>query len=215
MDQLLWLPHLARVSAARGDTDTLQVILTLAGEHAGSSNTEVAAAPVIAQAIALRALGHDTDALGAALPVATGPPAIPNELRREAYVEAGLAALALGDETAVTQLIQFVADMPPARRSPLLRAGAARFTGLLAAQHGDTNIADEQLTEATRELRVIGAPFILAQVLLEHAELHHADGRDDAAAPLLAEATEIFTRLHATPYLDRAETLHRQASPTP
>ena len=126
----------------------------------------------------MRALGRDTDALGAALPVATGPPEITNETRREAYVEAGLAALALGDETAVTQLIQFVADMPPAARSPLLRAGAARFTGLLAARRGDTNTADEQLTEATSELREIDAPFVLAQVLLEHAELHHADGRD-------------------------------------
>ena len=148
LQQLAWLPHLARVSAARGDTDTLQRILTLAGEHAGSSNIEYAAGPVVAQAIALRALGRDTDALAAALPIATGPPEIANELRREAYVEAGLAALAVGDETAVAQLIQFVADMPPATRSPLLRAGAARFTGLLAARRGDTNTADEQLTEA-------------------------------------------------------------------
>ena len=44
---------------------------------------------------------------------------------------------------------------------------------------------------------------MLAQVLLEHAQ----QLRDEDAAPLLAEATEIFTRLRATPYLERAQTL--------
>ena len=213
--QLTYLTALARVHAARGDTGVLQQLLRLSIAHAGSSNVEYAASPIIAQAIALRALGRDTEALEAALPIATGPPRILNEDRREAYVEAGLAALALGDEATLQQLIEFVANLPPAKRSPLLRAGAARFAGLLAAEHGHTKTADEHLNAATRELRAIDAPFVLAQVLLEHAEMLHADGRDDEAAPLLTEAAETFTRLQATPYLERAQKLHRQASPTP
>jgi tetratricopeptide (TPR) repeat protein len=212
---LSYLPVLARVQAARGDTEGLQRILTLAGELEGSSNVEYAAGPTVAEAIALRALGRDSEALLAALPIATGPPEIVNELRREAFVEAGLAALALGDEPAVRRLIEFVAELSPVLRSPLLRAGAARFAGLLAGRRGDTTAADEHLDAATRELREIDTPFVLAQVVLEHAELLHADGRDDEAAPLLAEATEIFTRLRATPYLERAQTLQRQASPMP
>ncbi len=48
---------------------------------------------------------------------------------------------------------------------------------------------------------------MLAQVLLEHAELLHAEGDGEAAAPLLGEATEIFTRLRATPYLQRAQAI--------
>jgi hypothetical protein len=163
--------------------------------------------PAVAEAIALRALGRGTEALEAALPIAVGPPSIVNELRREAYVEAGLAALALGDDPVVRRLIEFVADLPPAMRSPLLQAGAARFTGLLAARQGDTRTTDECLGAAIRELREIDAPFVLAQVLLEHAEQLHADGSDEDAAPLLAEAIEIFTRLRATPYLQRARAI--------
>lgn len=204
---LAYLPVLARVQAARGDIDGLQRILTLASELGGSSNIEYAAGPTVARAIALRALGRDTEALQAALPIAVGPPEVINEHRREAFVEAGLAALALGDEPAVRRLIEFVADLPPGLRSPLLRAGAARFAGLLAAGQGDTTTTDERLDAAIRELREIDAPFVLAQVLLEHAEQLHADGRDEYAEPLLAEATEIFTRLQATPYLQRAQTL--------
>jgi tetratricopeptide (TPR) repeat protein len=204
---LVYLPLLARVRAARGDTDGLQRILTLSSELEGSSNIEFAAGPTVARAIALRALGRDSEALQAALPIATGPPEIPNELRREAFIEGGLAALALGDEATVTRLIEFVADLPPGTRSPLLRAGAARFAGLLAAKHADTTTADEHFDKATRELREIDAPFVLAQVLLEQAQHLHADGRNEHAAPLLAEATEILTRLRATPYLQRAQPL--------
>ena len=204
---LAFLPVLARVQAARGDADGLQRLLTLAGEHAGSSNVEYAASPILASAIALRALGRDAEALTAALPIAIGPPEIPNEDRREAYVEAGLAALKLGDDDAVTQLIEFVAELPPVKRTPLLRAGAARFAGLLAARHGDIKAAGERLEQATGELREIEAPFVLAQVLLERAELLHAEARDVEATPLLAEATEIFSRLRATPYLERARSL--------
>jgi class 3 adenylate cyclase/predicted ATPase len=210
-----YLSVLARVTAARGDTDTLARLLTLADEHADSSNIEFASDPAVARAIARRALGDDAAALRAALPIATGPPEIPNELRREALIEAGLAALNLGDDHAVEQLIELVAGMPPATRSLLLRAGAARLAALRAARRGDTETADEQLADATRELRAIDAPFMLAQVLLDHAELMHAAERDADLAPLVDEATEIFTRLKATPYLERAQQLHRQASPTP
>ncbi len=205
--QLVYLPILARVQAARGETGGLQRILTMSSKLGGSSNVEYAAGPTVAQAIALRALGRGAEALQAALPIATGPPQIVNELRREAFVEAGLAALALGDEDTVKRLIEFVTVMPPVKRSPLLRAGAARFAGLLAARQGETTTADEHLDAATRELREIDAPFVLAQVLLEHAEQLHAEKRDEEAAPLLAEATEIFTRLRATPYLQRAQAI--------
>ncbi len=207
LTRLAYLPALARVHAARGDTDELEQLLTLAGQHAGSSNLEYAASPTVASAIALRALGRDADALQAALPIATGPAEIVNEDRREAYVEAGLAAVALGDEATVERLIEFVSEMPPVMRTPLLRAGAARFAGLLAERQKDAKTADEQLEAATRELRGIDAPFVLAQVLLEHAELLHSEGRDDDAAPPLSEAFEIFTRLRATPYLQRAQAI--------
>jgi hypothetical protein len=41
-------------------------------------------------------------------------------------------------------------------------------------------------------------------VLVEHGEWLAGRGRDDDAEPLLAEAREIFERLRATPWLERA-----------
>ena len=95
-------------------------------------------------------------------------------------------------------------ELPPSMRSPLLRASAARFSGLLAQRRGDPRAAEERLVTAERELREIGAAFFLAQVLVEQAELLRCADRDDDAAPLLAEATATFERLGAAPWLQRA-----------
>jgi hypothetical protein len=92
-------------------------------------------------------------------------------------------------------------------RSPLLRAGAARLAGLLAGRRGDAQAADERLAAATRELRGIEAPFLLGQVLVEHAELMRVWGREDEAARMLAEARALFAGLRATPWIERADSL--------
>jgi class 3 adenylate cyclase/predicted ATPase len=202
-----FLVLLARVQAGRGELESLRRTLALAAESGTSTNVEYAAITAVARAIALRALGEPAEALDVALPIATSGPEVANEDRREAYLEAGLAALALGDEQTVQRLIDFVAELPPALRSPLLRASAARFAGLLAARRGDPRTADGRMAAATRELREIEAPFVLAQVLLDHAEMLWSAGREDEAAPLLREARTIFERLDARPWLERADEL--------
>ena len=150
--------------------------------------------------------GRHAEALNSAMPLATGnPEQIVNEDRREAYLEAGLAALALDDQGALETLITFVTDLSPVWRSPLLRAGMARFDGLLAARRGDTRRAEGQLSAAIRELRGIETPFVLAQVLLEHAELVGDAGESE-------EARRIFERLRATPWLERCSRFAARAA---
>jgi tetratricopeptide (TPR) repeat protein len=205
--RLAYYPHIARIHAARGDQTELDEVLELGTRAGGSTNAEFAWGATLARVIALGAMGRHREVLDAALPIATAGTEVANEDRREAYMEAGTAALALDDQAAAERLVEFVANIPPAMRSPLLRAGAARFAGLLAQRRGEVRTADERLAAAVRELRQIEAPFVLGQVVLEHAELLGASGRDDEAAPLLTEATEIFERLRATPWLERAQAL--------
>jgi tetratricopeptide (TPR) repeat protein len=207
LNLLGFLPPLARVQAGRGDTEALRRTMLLAAEREGSSNVEFAPTTAVARAIGLNGLDRPDEALEVAFPIATGGPEIANEDRREAYVEAGLAAVELGDEETADRLIEFVAELPPAMRSPLLRAGAARFAGLVAARRGDMRTAEERLEAATRELREVESPFSLAQVLLEHADLLSSAGRMDEAAPLLAEARAIFERLGAAPWIQRLESV--------
>ena len=126
---------------------------------------------------------------------------------REAYFEASAAALALEDESTIELLIDFVAGLPPAARSPLLRAGAGRLDGLLALRRGDAERADELLALAARELSSVGARFFLAQILLERATTVLAADRPSDAETLLSEARSVFERLRATPWLDRLEAI--------
>jgi tetratricopeptide (TPR) repeat protein len=205
--QLAYLPQLARIHAARGNQQGLRDVHELANQNVDSTNVEYASGPTVAQAIALNVEGRHREALEAALPIALSGPEVANEDRREAYVEAGLAAVALDDTATIERLIARVAELPPAMRSPLLRAGAARLGGLLAQKQGDLKLADERLAAATRELREIEAPFVLGQVLLEQAELLSAAGREEEATARLAEATSIFQRLRAEPWLARARAL--------
>jgi len=73
-------------------------------------------------------------------------------------------------------------------------------------------------TAAASQLRALELPFHLAVVLLEHGEWLAARGRPDDAAPLLAEAREIFDRLEAAPWLARVDGLlpaGREPEPVP
>jgi predicted ATPase len=207
-----YLPQLARVHAARGELELLRQTLEVAEGAGPSANVEYAQGPEVARAIALNALDRHSEALAAALPIALSGPEIANEDRREAFQEAGRAALALDDEDTVRRLIGFVDALPPALRSPLLAASAARFAGALARRHGDERAAGDHLVAAEQPLREIESPFVLGQVLLEHAELLLSLDREDEAAPLLTEASEIFERLGAQPWRERASELRTRVA---
>jgi hypothetical protein len=61
--------------------------------------------------------------------------------------------------------------------------------------------------------REYGFPFWLAVTELEHGEWLTANGRSDEAAPLLAEAREIFERLGAAPWIERTSAAEQEKIP--
>jgi predicted ATPase/class 3 adenylate cyclase len=61
--------------------------------------------------------------------------------------------------------------------------------------------------EVVERFRALGYPFWTAIAQLDQAEWLVDHGRADEAAPLLAEARELFERLRATPSLERIEQL--------
>jgi class 3 adenylate cyclase/tetratricopeptide (TPR) repeat protein len=125
------------------------------------------------------------------------------------------AAVGLGETAKAEELISRVESEPSGLRPPLLDAAAHRARARLA---GDDPGADRRFSEAASVLRDLELPFHLAVVLLEHGEWLHARGRPDDAAPLLAEARDIFERLEATPWLQRVDGLlpaGREPEPVP
>jgi tetratricopeptide (TPR) repeat protein len=123
------------------------------------------------------------------------------------YVTALEAAFVLEDEGRVDELLAIVEALSPGELTPFLRAIGARFSAQRAARRGDGDTAATGFSAAAQILYEIEYPFDRAVVLLEHAEWLAGEGRIDEAAPLAAEAREIFERLRATPYIERLDRL--------
>jgi len=79
-----------------------------------------------------------------------------------------------------------------------------RFRAGLAERRGDLSAGEEGLKEAAGLFRELAVPFWTAVSELELAESLAEWGRGEEAGPLLDEAREIFGRLKATPWGERA-----------
>jgi predicted ATPase len=126
------------------------------------------------------------------------------EYSKELEVTAAEAALALGDMEKLAELVASVDALPPGDGSHFLRAHSARCRAHLADRAGDAERAHRLFKGAAGLYREIGTPLFLGIVLLEHSEWLAREGRGGEAESLLSEAREIFDRLEARPWLERA-----------
>ncbi len=188
---------LAQMAAARGDEEMLARSCSVARAHLESTHSDIAGSAAAALARAALERGAADEALGLAGPVRHRP-GTAWETVEEAYALCVEAARMLDDEAAMTELAEHVTGLPPARATPLLRAGRARICAELSHRHGDIESSQRHEDEAIGLLRATGARPLLAHALLDRAR-RRSD--DDA----LAEARGIFAELGATAWLERTE----------
>jgi class 3 adenylate cyclase/tetratricopeptide (TPR) repeat protein len=194
---------LVHIAAARGDEEVLRRCVWVAEQVRGSTYVDlrVGSAVVLARDALERrapedALAHARDVL---LGEAFGAEEIESvswEAVETIFALGVQAALAVGEERAIAELEGLVARMPPARATPLVRAGRARLQAELAHHAGDEEAAGRFEHEAIELLRFVGAAPLLAQALLERARRH---GDSEA----LAEARAIYEQLGAVRWLER------------
>jgi ATP/maltotriose-dependent transcriptional regulator MalT len=134
-------------------------------------------------------------------------------LAKQLWIEAIEAAYDAGELDAFEELLQRPEELRPVDRTPLVEASHARYTALLATLRGDTEGADRATSRAIAGFRDLGTPFFLAVTLLEHAERLVEQGRAPEAEPVLSEAAEIFARLGAAPWLERARRVGSERQP--
>jgi len=133
------------------------------------------------------------------------------EMTIEGFVVAIEGALELGVTDGVARWLSRIDSGSPAEITPYLRAQRARFAGVLAARNGDGSAAERSLKRAAGAFRELGNPFPLGQALLVHAEILHDVGDPTRARPLLEEAQDIFSRLKATPWIERTQSALERA----
>jgi predicted ATPase/class 3 adenylate cyclase len=158
------------------------------------------------EAYLLRSEGRPREALEAAERAREAGAALgPGDWRvARAEVEAVEAALAAGDEQLARELLARSQQRAPGELTPFLRAEHARLRARLepARAHAELDAAEDLY-------RQLHAPFQLALTLASKAERLAAE----EAAPLLAEAREIFERLGARPRLEHVAALEARAQP--
>ena len=158
----------------------------------------------IAEAVVLRAEQRPDEALEAAESALTAFLAPRYDAWKMAWVEAIEAAFALDDVDRVREFVDAWSRLSASNRTPFGKAQHARFAARLSIRLGETAGVESALGEATATFRGLSMPFYVAVGLLEHAEWLTERGYGDEATPLLAEAREIFKRLKAIPWLERA-----------
>jgi hypothetical protein len=121
-----------------------------------------------------------------------------------AVVEAIDSAFELGDLAKVREFLGIIETLRPGELPPFLNAQGERFRASLAAAEGEAGAAEGGFSRAAAAFRALEMPFWLAVTVLEHGEWLIVQGRAEEAEPLLADAHEIFERLEATPWLERA-----------
>ncbi len=186
---------LAQVAAARGDDQTLERCHAIAAEMKDSSHSDQRATAQIVLALDALDRGAAEEAMSQ-IRDWFGERGLSSETIEGGYSLCVQAAILLKDEEAMAQLEAFVAELPPARATPVLRAGRARLIAERAHAVGDAAATRAAEEEAISLLRSIGARPLLAEVLLER----HRRAADSAA---LAEARAIYTELGATRWLAR------------
>jgi tetratricopeptide (TPR) repeat protein len=189
---------MAMVASARGDDARIRRLVGMAPEGDGSLGAEYDEHVTALHACGLRHDGRLEEALALVESVVAPWEGIVGDSRMWAVVELIESGLELGRREVLAELAERLESLPPGRRSSWFVAHGLRVRG-----HLDDGGGDREFESAAALLREAQVPFFLGQVLVEHAEARAAAGRAEQAAPLLAEAREIFTGLGATPWLDR------------
>ncbi|MGH7666163.1 MAG: hypothetical protein ACREN1_02460, partial [Candidatus Dormibacteria bacterium] len=113
------------------------------------------------------------------------------------------AALEGGEPGKAESLLGMVRAAQPGQVTPWLRAQAARLSARVSAAAAKHEAVEPGFEAAEAGFRDLGTPFDLAVTLTEHSEWLIERGRHDKAAPLRAEARDVFERLQARPWLER------------
>ena len=189
----------------RGRLEDADELMTMLAELGGSADVQERIQYWSGNARLELAHGRQAEALAAtdATIAESATLGISSEAVKEAFVVGLEACLELGDLVKARDLLAVVDGLPPGRSPQSLQAQSARFRAQLAIRDGDEPEAERLFKQAAQRLRELSFPFYLAVTQLEHGEWLVRNGRGVDAGPLLTEASEIFTRLRATPWLDR------------
>ena len=198
----------------RGRLDEARALLEVYAAFESAADIQDRSIYLTAKAASARAEGRlaEAAALGReGAELARGAFGAGSQAVKQGLVEAAEAELALGELSAVEEVVAMIEEIPSGRRPPYLDAQARRFRARLA---GEDPAAESAYADAAGRFRDFGIVFWAAVTDLERAEWLVERGRSSEADALLDAAGEAFERLEATPWLDRVAELRQTVGAT-
>ena len=198
----------AEIATERGELAEARRLLGLLSELEGSSDLQDRVGYLAWNGRVLRFEGRYDEALEASTEALAEIELYGSGISADAKIaiaEGLESALALDRFDVVEALLARIDDMPSGRRPPSLVAQGARYRARLAAARNEHDGVEQGFKTAEAVFREHGLVVLLAATELEHGEWLVDQGRPQEAAPLLAEARDVFERLEATPWLERAD----------
>jgi class 3 adenylate cyclase/tetratricopeptide (TPR) repeat protein len=198
------LTHLVGIDCARGQVTEARARLSGHALSLAEEDIQNRSMYAVHEAMVLRAEGKPRAALAT---VEQGLAQSLEELgvrfltAKLMLVEALESAFELGDTTKVEELLEIVDRLRPGDRPPLLAAHAARFRARLAETPVE---AEREFGRAAEVFDEVSVVFWRAVAQLEYAEWLVGQDRAAEARRLLDEASEVFVRLEAAPWTERA-----------
>jgi tetratricopeptide (TPR) repeat protein len=181
----------------QGKFDLARELLETCSADRDSEELQFRTAYAWAEAVLLRGEGDPEAALAAASRSVQSRHALGVGSVKNGLVEE-LEAAMLVDTAKAEKLLSNLEQLRPGETTPFLVAQAARFRARLSSTGDDRGFA-----VGVAAFRELSMPFWLAVTLVEQGEWLTARQRSSEAAPLLAEAGEMFDHLHARPWQER------------
>ena len=215
-DMLVW-STLALLHARRGEPDQARHALEQFGDWRDSGDLDDRTLYAAVAFVVALAGGHPEPPLAAALAAQTDAVAGLGgaaDAVRTGWADTVRGAIALGRLDDARSLTTLLAERPPGRVPPYMRAHLALAHARLAVAEGRGDEVEPNLQTAIDGFTELGYPYDLAVAQTELVSWLTAHDRAEEAGALVAHAIETFTALRALPDLERARALGPAANQT-
>ncbi len=219
LDALPWVAvrvvDLVPIRVRRGDVEGARRLFDLSSAGVDTHNHDVRVRVGATEIELLNAEGRHAEALAHAEHLLEAVPklGLPDMGIKRSIAHGVAAALELGELDAADALLAMIRQARPGMVTPELRGHLARLDARLSALRGTHDGVEARFESAVAVFRDLDTPFDLGVSLCEFAEWLEGQGRLDDAAALALEASALFTKVGASPYLDRVQAVLARTSP--
>jgi tetratricopeptide (TPR) repeat protein len=200
----------ARILQDRGEPDAAMQQLTRLPEDHATSDVQLRTVALWRKRLTAELEGRHADAMAAAAECLTDDSLdfLTSQIVCDAVHDTATYATLSGDHTAALALAARVETLPPMLlRARGVQSQLQRLRANAAAATGDPEGAAEAYGVALANARSLGFAYWLAPVLHDYGAWLVSTGRADEAAPLVAEARELFEHMGATVWLRRLDAI--------